>query len=515
MRDDLFGEVKYRNYLDRPPRSLVAELRKPLSRHQLAVLDSKSRECSVCCSRRSGKTFLFTVMLFIAALSAPEALARYWAESRLRAKERVWDRLLRINDRLDIGGKANITELSIKLPNGSEIRLTGADKARDAEKKRGDLSVRPILEVIDEAQAYGSFLGKIVNDICSPGLADLRGRLILSGTPGPVCGGYWYFVSGAKSGDASLVKGFERFHWTAKDNVAEPHIWRELREIKERRGWADDNPTWLREGLGLWVDDPDALFFKYQTGRNDYDTEVISPMGDGWAHVIGWDLGKNHNNALSILAFHADDPNVYEAFSWKPSQSENEDVHRVVDSLSNAAEIHSLLRGLKRETTTDGIMGLVRGMADGGLNIVGRVADTGGLGGVLVEEVAKRTGVRFEAAKKTERDAHVRLINDAYLSGKIKLRPGSPLHEEVSSLEKDPDWPPFSAKPAPPRPGQEDHCSDSHLYAYMLSYHWTHERAQRQPKKGTQEYYEAQEQELVEHEEEKAQRDDSRDWWEE
>ena len=55
-----------------------------------------------------------------------------------------------------------------------------------------------------------------------------------------------------------------------------------------------------------------------------------------------------------------------------------------------------------------------------GFNFLAKVADTGGGGRMYVEDVMSRYSQVFEAAKKTEKVEHVRLMNDELLSGRIK-----------------------------------------------------------------------------------------------
>ncbi len=191
--DIVLQEVAARQQQRLAVADLVVAIRAELFDKQLAVLDDPDKQKAALCSRRAGKTSLWARAAVICALERPRGLIRIWAVNRLRAKQLVWDEIDRLCARHKIEIKANETELTIKFPNGAEIRLLGADKQKEAEKKRGD---KTAMEIIIESQLFGPYLEVIVDDIAGPCLADLNGTFYLEGTPGPVCAGHWYSISG-------------------------------------------------------------------------------------------------------------------------------------------------------------------------------------------------------------------------------------------------------------------------------------------------------------------------------
>lgn len=473
---------------------IIRAIRAEMFGEQLALIDDPSREKGALCTRRAGKTEAEHRYGPMEALKHPGSLVRYWSITRQRCKELYWLPLKQLCERHHIAVKWNDSELRGFLPNRSELRLVGADKDKEAQKKRGD---KTRLEVIGEAQSFGPFLKTLVEDVVEPCLSDLRGTMLLSGTPGVVCAGHWYSVTGslvhekAKRWESPgrLVKGLREgqgwsvHRWSVLDNPHMQHMREDLPKLKAKRGWTDDSPTYRREWLAQWVNDSEALFYAFDETRNLHQHPEEYFRGPKWRHVLGWDLGKRDDMAKVVWAFREDDPCLYEAFSWsKPGAS-----------LDECAKIDKEL--------------------DQRFNIGWRVADTGGGGAMLVDEYARRwPGAAYEAAKKTEKYAHVVLFNDGLRSGHVKLRDGSQLHLEMSTLPKDPDWPDEKAPREDPR--FPNHCSDAGLYGWRRAYHFLHQPEEERPKPGTPAAYEAQAKAMEAADVQQANEAAEQPWWE-
>lgn len=431
---------------------VTAGIRAELFKQQLDFIDDSSRNKAALCSRRAGKTSMWARYCFITALETPRALIRLWGITRLRTKQLLWQEFLDVAARHSIPVKSHETELTIRLENGSEIRFVGADKDSQAQRKRGD---KTKLEVVMEAQLFGPFLRSLIEDVIEPCLFDLQGTVCLEGTPGPVPTGYWYWVTGdnasaptwgsqgmmVSTGGASDEKervgaGWSCHRWTLLDNPHLPHAKKELERILKKRNWTIDTPTYVREYTGRWVKDDGVLFYKYNEGRNSFDLTEVQPWGPGWQHVLGWDLGSRDDMALFAWGWHPTRREVYEAASWKKSGALAEEVMAQIERWEKM-----------------------------GLNFIAKVADTGGGGRMYVEDVMSRYSQVFEAAKKTEKLEHVRIMNDEFLSGRLKVQRGSAYAMELSALPKDPDWDPNSGKPPGEDPRFPNHIADSALYS--------------------------------------------------
>lgn len=470
----LLEEYAHRQALRERSEGVISAIKAELFDRQIAFIEDPAREKGALCTRRAGKTQMWSRYAPITCLRRPGGIVRIWAINRLRAKQLIWEDLKSVCTRHRLGATFNETELTAHFPNKSEIRLLGADKDKEVQKKRGD---KTDLEIVLEAQLFGSYLKTLVEDVAGPCLFDTRGTFCLEGTPGPICTGYWWEVSGRENtaarwqsvgGKDGIGAGWSMHHWSVLNNPHLPHALEELTALKKKRRWADDNPTYIREWLGRWVNDLGVLYYKFDPVRNAY--EGITPTGPGWEHVLGWDLGFRDDMALVVWGYHPAHRELYEVYSWKAPGAGAQEVIDQITAL---------------EATC---------------NFVAKVADTGGGGKMYVEEVTTRYGMTFEAAKKTEKYEHVRLFNDDLLGGFIRLKPGSVYAEEIAGLARDLEWPPPDSPEAPPRedPRCPNHCCDAGLYSYRRAYHFLHQEEVAPPRRGSAEWHKAEEDRMLE-----------------
>lgn len=469
--------------------SLVQAILDECFKQQQDFILNESREKGAICSRRAGKTSMWPRYATITALRRSRSLIRIWHISRLRAKQALWVEFQLLFARHQIKVKSHETELTFTFENGSEIRLLGADKDKEVQKKRGD---RTDMEIVLEAQLYGGFLKSLVEDVAQPCLIDRRGTFCLEGTPGNVCQGFWFHVSGGEpnarrwtsEGDINgSGSGWSMHRWTLLENPMLPGIRDEVARLKSARRWDDESPTYRREYLGQWVNDLGSLFYAFDPVRNTFDPTKIQPWGPGWAHTLGWDLGSKDDMALVAWGYHPDYPELYEAFSWKKPGASADEVVAQIDALEAR-----------------------------GFNFVKKVADTGGGGRMYVEEVMRRFHHHFEAAKKTEKYEHVRLMNDDFRADRLKLMPGSVYAEEIVQLARDLDWPPEDKPDAKPRedPKCANHASDCALYAWRDAQHYLHRAEIAKPQKGSSDWMKAEEDRMLQ----RILKPNQSEWWE-
>jgi hypothetical protein len=478
---------------------------------QIAFIDDPSRNKASLCTRRAGKTSMWARYCTIVALENPGSLVRIWAINRLRAKQLLWNEFQFVCKRHKVEIETHATELTIRFENGSEIRLLGADKDKEVQKKRGD---KTIMEVVLESQSLGTYLKTLVEDVAGPCLFDMKGTMCLEGTPGPVPTGYWYWVTGDASAPESgrwtsegmpvptgakdshgndeketMGAGWSCHRWSLLDNPFMPRWignpdWRRIareavREEMQKKGWTIESPTFVREYLGRWVKDEGVLFYKFNDVRNTFTIADVQPWGPGWSHVLGWDLGFKDDMALVVWGWHPSSRNIYEAASWSKSGAMAEEVVEQIKRWEGA-----------------------------GFNLLAKVADTGGGGRMYVEDVMSRYQQVFEAAKKQEKVEHVRLMNDDFLSGRIKVQRGGSYAQELAALPKDPDWDPYSGKPQGEDPRFSNHKCDAGLYSWRRALAYLDYEAEKEPETLN---------DRVEREDEERlskESGDERDWWE-
>lgn len=444
---------------------------------------SPAKRKALLCPRRAGKTEADAAYMLEEAIDGPERLVIFVAKTRQRAKDLTWRAVEKLCESFGIESKPNETTFTRTFANRSVIRWTGADDLEELKKKRGD---KPWLVIIDEAQDFSfAILKTLVVDIFGPSLEDLGGTLALTGTPGETCAGYWYKVTGDDADPLNRIGGFQRFGWSVLDNPHVPLIHARIRsgEIAAQCGGAD-SASFQREWLGRWVNDIGALFYRFSEELNLHDApdDHVTLVGDGWQHVLGWDLGHKDDMAMVVWGFHPKLPNLFECASWKKPGA-------LID------ECAAMYRAFERR-----------------FNLIAQVADTGGGGAMFVAEMAQRHGITFEAAKKTEKAEHVKLFNSDLASGIIKLQRGSQYAEEIAVLPKDKNWADEKAPREDPR--FANHCSDAGLYAWRRAYNFLHTPQVDAPPPGSPEFYAEQERALIEQREAAQHRRKSTEWWE-
>jgi len=368
---------------------------------QLAFIQDPSRFKVAVSSRRAGKTVSCAADLIHTANSLPGDVA-YITLNRRSAKKIIWRDLLKINKEYGLGAKPDNTELTLTMPNGSVIHISGAKDEQEAEKFRG-LALRKIY--IDETQSFRSYLEGMIEDVLVPSLTDYNGSLVLIGTPGPVPAGFFYNISG---GNKELSKGWSAHHWTMQDN---PHILlksgvdplKAIEEIAKQRGVGLEDPRIQREYFGRWIQDSDSLVFKFNPSKNIYLEELPKDL----IYVVGADIGYVDADAISVLGYSPQEQKVY-------------CVEEYIQDKSPITPFMLKLKYFKEKYQP-----------------IKMVMDAGGLGKKIQEELLQRHGIFIEAAEKVRKTEFIALLNDDLTSGKMQFKPESRFEADSYLLQWD------------------------------------------------------------------------------
>lgn len=395
-----------------------------LFRQQLDFVRDPATFGTGLCTRRAGKSVGIAAWL----LDGPRetgAPSLYFTITRKEAKRIIWPIMLRMNREHGLGYVPNESELTLKLNGVPMVFLQGVDTKDEIEKARGTGWGRV---AGDEAQALPQYVDEMVNDVLMPSFMDHDGKLRLIGTPGAVPAGFFF--------DKINNAAWSHHSWTVWDNPHLPGARAKLDEVLKARGVTEDDPSVQREWFGRWVYDPNALVFKFDPARNVYRT-----LPDArWRHVIGVDLGYDDADAVVVLAFADNRHDVY-----------------MVEERVTPKQIISALAD-----TLDALVARY--------DPVALVMDTGGLGKKIAEELTARRGLPVEAAQKTEKFAHIELVNDAFRTGRLFLPPGSRCGDDAMKLEWD--------RSTPERLKVSDRyhsdALDALLYSFRACTHWLH-----------------------------------------
>ena len=426
------------------------------------------------------------IKALVVALSSPDARVVIICRVRKQARGIYWQLLQRLCRDFELGAHFRRLELECELPNGSLIQFSGADTAEEIEKLRG-LSFN--LAVIDECKSYpDELLVELIDDVLQATTLDqVAGQIVMIGTPGPVIGGMFWAITTAqpcyplREGEEEArplvvrrwgTDGPEDFEWSLhgwsqRDNVKAPQVWQNALKVKAKRRYTDDNPTWLREFLGIWAADLDALIFSYARITDDRclwvrdETEGAKfglPAGHDWRFMLGIDLGWHDDSAFVVAA-------------WAETFGKLVYVHTEKHPHLNIEEIADKCRELEQ----------LFGFFDV------RIVDTGGLGKTILESLSAVYGIPCEAARKTDKHDHIKLLNADMEEGKIWVDPKSPLAQEWRLAQ----WEDASRKRVDPNCA--DHASDAAMYLWRYAHHHFFRRVVAGPEKGTEQWWQEQE----------------------
>jgi hypothetical protein len=339
--------------------------------------------------------------------------------------------------------KFNNTELTASFPNGSEIFLFGANDEGAAETIRG---MRFKLVLIDEVASFRNHLNYLIDEILIPTLIKEQGTLGLIGTPAAACSGPFF--------DACLPSSeYSKHGWVILDNPYIPHAKEWLEDYRVKKGWAEDNPVYLREWRGLWVKSADSLCYHYTPEKNGID--LLPTNKDPYLYTLGIDVGYNDATAWVIGAWREYDSTFFIVETFRKSRM-----------------------------TVDEIMSKTKDFVDK-YKPYSIVMDSGGGGKLVAESFVKRYQIPIKPAQKKDKKDFIEQMNSDFYSSRIKvLKSNKQLIEEWETVQWDEDY---------QREDERFVCdlADAALYTWRESIHYAMRPKEVKPAKGSKEYYKA------------------------
>lgn len=448
-------------------RGLIADtggLKAHLFDKQRAFKDDPSHFKLAQCSRRAGKTEMAAELLFESAMMYPNTTSLYVALTRTSAKNIMWPKLISLRDKYKIGCELLEGTLEVKLPNKSRVWLVGADMSNFIDRLRGGAYPRSVL---DEVQAFRSHIKELIDDVLTPAVMDFNGSIYLLGTPGPLPNGYFYEASELG------MHGFSVHKWSIYDNPHMPNAPAFIDAVIKRNNWTRDNPTFRREYLNEWVIDRDALFYKFTRDNVCRSSE----LGSGYHRVLGIDYGFNDKTTFAILTYSDYSPKIFVEYTEGASEMIPSEI---------ASRVSQLVAKFQPEKI---------------------VADTGGLGKSITEEMIRRYSLPIEAAEKTDKYSWASLLNGDFIDKNVFVFDQNVdlinQYETLTKHESD------KSKEDPTLPN--DFC-DAVLYAYryIKAYHFT----PRPEPKTLNQIYQEEEDAIWETDERYTQELKEKEWWE-
>jgi hypothetical protein len=431
------------------------------------------------CTRRASKSYTDGIYLYYTSLKNPGCNVLFVGLTRASAKAIIWKDVLKdIDRRVGVGATFNETELTVTLPNGSVIYVTGADADENEMYKL--LGRKFQLVTIDEASMYTVNLRNLVYGILGPAMTDpnakgKRGTIVMSGTSSDFPQGLFFDITTGKEG------GWKVFTWSAHDN---PHVakqWQEsLDQIARDRPLYMETPQFKQWYLNEWVIDEEKLVYRFNAEKNLVKALPIL-SADGWSYVLGVDTGWEDDNAFVLTAYHVNDPHLY-----------------------------ILKTFAKKKLTFDQVIQVIEGFMGDKEYAPSRVI-IDGANKQGVESMRQRSSIPFEYADKQDKATFIEICNSDLVEAKIKFLDNDfnrPLWQEMLSLI----WVTDGEKiklPKKEHPNLPNHRCDAFLYSWRMGYHFHSSPAVKKVVYGSRDWYLKQSEDIWEKEREHLEKEKS------
>lgn len=411
-----------------------------------------NRYIAALCTRRAGKTTALALRFIRTMKEYPGCMCRYIALTRDSAKDIMWGVLHEVSERFELDAHFTESNLTMTLQNGSKLRLFGADMKNFINRLKGAKSPGV---AIDEAQDFGTHITQLVDDVLTPTLADFPNSWIaLTGTPGPIPAGLFFDITEKENAGYSVHK------WSLYQNPYMPDPKKFVEDLRRKKAWDENHPTFLREYRGIWTLDQEALFIRYNEKINHYDS---LPNGK-YEYILGVDLGIRDADALALLAWSDRSPVIY----------------LVEEKITTGQDITAL---------TEQINGFLKRY-----EISKIIVDEGALGKKIAEEIRRRKGIPVQPADKARKIENAAFLNDWLRQGHFKARRDSRFAKDSRLIQIDYDK--STSDRLILKKGYHSDIIDSVLYAFKESPAFAYEPPPARPKHGTPEWAKEEETEM-------------------
>lgn len=259
-----------------------------------------SKKMLVCCSRRSGKSFMCAGAIVKSALKNPGSRIIYINLTFKNAVKQIWDNVIKASEAVGLQiDKSSKNDGEIEWVNGSSLRIKGNSNNAEADTLRGESKVS--LVVIDEA-FHQKNMEYAINEVIMPFLADLgdKATILCTGTPPRIPHTY---MEKLWSND----KTWRHYHWTAENNPHIPDFEKFIEEVCKAKGLTKDAPFIQREYYGvIGAYDTEAMVFK------NYQTYTELPTSFTANRIaIGCDWGFSDYNSIITVAYNTQSGEAY------------------------------------------------------------------------------------------------------------------------------------------------------------------------------------------------------------
>lgn len=474
----------------------------PTFPQQRAFADDKAKLKAIFCTRRSAKSFTLGLAAILECLLNPRCNVLLIGLTGDSIYSIYWKDILHfLNDKFALGAQFNKNLKSMTFPNGSVLRLFGAD-ADESEKKKL-LGGKYRFVGIDEASMFTIDLRDLVYGILKPAMTDPnaggeRGTIALAGTASDFPQGLFFDITtGAEPGWSLHV-------WSAHDNPFVAKQWQEeLDEIAAQRPLYMETPQFKQWYLNEWVIDQEKLVYKVSLHKNLAPSlPQLSPAG--WTYLLGCDLGWEDDNAFVLTGYHENDPNLYVISAWALPHLVFDQVGMIVNAYSGDPIWWAMFKASLGETQPQLVQRIPRYidayLSKPSMPAVKVVIDGANKQGV--ESMRLRSSIAFEYADKQDKTTFIELCNSDLIQAKVRFLPETEsLIREMMALV----WRTEGGKillPKKEHSSLPNHRCDAFLYNWRMGYHFNTVPVVPKVVKGSREWYEQQSRDIWERERE-------------
>jgi hypothetical protein len=406
-------------------------LYRELFAEQLAFVLSPSKYKTALCSSRAGKTTAIAVDFLDTCNSKSNTMCFYLALTK-ESVERIFLPVVRpLIEKYKL--KCQLQKNRVLFDNGSQLIFTSADSDRMVETLRG---VKLAKAAIDEAASFNQTrLMYLMDEVLELRLADLKGMLILTGTPAAHCSGVFHDITNVNP------VGWDVHTWDCFDN---PYVAANMKDTLEKfmmRKQIDINhPKIQREFYGKWVTDTDELMIK------PYHIEALPTAynNEEYFSVVGLDMGYNDNTVVSIIVWRKHFPKAYIVKTISLNGKKANEIAQVTGKgmVTQLADILTKVKATYQPR-----------------RIVGDYA--GGSAQIIWDEFKHKYNLFIENAKKNEKTHYIELFNDALINKELVVCPNetTELQKEMKSVV----WNDTHTK-------ESEHVPCDHLDATLYAY---------------------------------------------
>lgn len=428
-------------------RKTPSPLRQACFPKQRAFLDDPARFKAALCTRRAGKSYGIGAWLCDAADRFPGTAQLYLGLTIDTVRRIMWNPVLKVqNATFGLGASFNEKPMEMRFPNGSVIYLLGIDADENERKKVLGQKYKRV--AVDECGSMTYDLDALVTRYIRPTLVDLRGELLLAGTPENHRNYFYDVTGGEKQGEFAVHR------WSAFDNPHVAESWaEEIAELKRLRPGIEETPLFQQHYLGLWTVDTSALVYSYSRARN-WLPMLPRPVEEGHV-VVSVDLGYNDATAVVVSVYFDHDPTLY------------------------------IIEAHKRERlTVSDVAAWLRGFMDR-YAIERFVIDPASK--QVVEELRQRYHLPLESAEKSGKVEAIAMMNSDLLTARIRVVGDAcaALTDEWAGLVWDARA--LEQGKRQEHSACENHCSDGALYGWRAALHYAAVPVEKKPARGTEE----------------------------